>query len=364
METKYYFDMLERTIVGTGNNYRMKKVIQKAGRGEDVTLVYLGASITKPWRGHDPKGYVALSYEDFKNRFGKSDNVHLVNSGMNGTTSTIGLIRVERDLLLHEPDVVFIDFAVNDMKDGLQREIFESLILRILKSKSNPAVVLMFMVADTGYTCQGHMQVIGEHYSLPMISVSDGIFPEIDSGRMTWRDYSDDNIHPNLDGNGMIADMIAHYFDRIEDMEEQEELELPQKCFFGDSFVSMRMLDSRNINMISLGDFTQTQTLKEFEYGWIHQMDSANERWSMKITCKYLFLLYKEDKGIKEGNAQIHVDGELKYMVSGYRIFGWNNPVAQLILREEETAEHIIEICMAPEDVNKEFTLLGFGYCV
>lgn len=45
-----------------------------------------------------------------KNRF----NLELINSGVSGNTSTQGLERIEKDVLIHKPDIVLINFGMND----------------------------------------------------------------------------------------------------------------------------------------------------------------------------------------------------------------------------------------------------------
>lgn len=361
----YHTVMLQRSLVSIGNNYRMKRAIQKARSNEDITVAYLGASITMLRNPVDDKGYATLSFQHFKDKFGKSNNIKYVNAGMNGTNSTIGIIQVDRDVLRFRPDIVYLEFAVNDSKDSLNREMFESLVLRLLCSETKPAVVLLFMSSESGYSCQGHMQVIGEHYQLPMISITDAIMPEIEAERMKWSDYSNDNIHPNDEGNRLAAELICNYYETVDGMAMDEEADIIQdKPFFGNSFVSMKMIDSGNAPIISLGDFKKAVTIKEFQNGWVHSCNTENRSLTAKITCKSLFAVYKENNDDCEGSAQIYLDGHLKVTMSGYRIFGWNNAVSIFVFKEDTAREHIIEVRMEPDDDRKEFTLLAFGYCI
>ncbi len=361
--TKFHIELLQKSITSLGNNNRMKRAIQKSRNGEEVTLVYLGASITMKRSKVNDTGYATLSYEFYRDYFGKSDKVTYINSGLNGTSSTIGLIRVDRDVLEHKPDIVFVEFAVNDSKDSMSREMFESLILRLLQSESKPAVVLLFMSSETGYSCQGHMQVIGEHYGLPMISINDAVISEITENRMTWRDYSDDNIHPNDAGNRLVAECIAHYYKLVDSMEPQEEYALPDTPFFGNSFLTMKLLDSDNVKNCTLGCFHKGMGSDSFRNRWVYHRGNGKKSFKMKLKCKSLFVVYKENNSKSEGNAQIYVDGRLKGIMTGYRVFGWGNPAVLFVFQEQSAKEHTIEVKMDPQDVGKDFTLLAFGYC-
>ena len=66
-----YQEMIKRSLVQTGNNYRLKRVIEKAKRGEEVTIAFIGGSITQG-AGAIPintKSYAYQTWEKFKEAF-------------------------------------------------------------------------------------------------------------------------------------------------------------------------------------------------------------------------------------------------------------------------------------------------------
>ncbi|HPU63346.1 MAG TPA: SGNH/GDSL hydrolase family protein [Mobilitalea sp.] len=363
MNTDYHKEMVQRSLISTGNNYRMKKAISKAKSGQIVTVVYLGGSITFGFREYGDKIYAISSYKYFKEKFAFGDNIRYINAGMNGVTSLIGLIRLEQDVLKYNPDIVFVEYSVNDTKDAIHREAFESLIVRLLKWKSRPAVVLLFMQSEGGYTCQGHMQVIGENYNLPMISVCNAIRPELIAGRMKWSDYADDNIHPNIKGNKLVTDFIANYFDTVENQPEDKEEEVLNKPFYGVSYKDMKILDSTNFNQVSMMGFQKAVTINEFPNGWIRDLSVPDTYFRFKLEFRNLFIIYKESNDISEGSIEIRVDNENAGIYNGYRTFGWNNPIAKLVYSGDENKEHLVELTMIHGDEKKNFTILAFGYC-
>lgn len=363
MNIDYQGKMVNRSLVSVGNNFRMKKAISKAERGEETTLVYLGASITMQKKELIDRGYADSSFRYFKERFAPNGKINYINSGMNGTTSMIGLMRLERDVLKFNPDIVFVEFSVNDSKDSIHRETYESLIVRILESDNKPAVVLLFLQSEGGYTCQGHMQVIGEHYHLPMISVCDAIQAEIAAGRMSWSGYADDNIHPHIKGNDLIAKFIANYYETVSVEEIEEDIELPIEPFYGAAFKNIHLLDNNNLKVLSTGGFQKAPTIPAFPGGWIRNKQSENDPFKFNLRFKDLFIIYKEVGDITEGSINVYVDSQLVGTYSGYRTFGWNNPAARLVYVNDTSSEHLVEISMANEDEAKSFSLLAFGYC-
>ncbi|MGN1145025.1 MAG: SGNH/GDSL hydrolase family protein, partial [Acetatifactor sp.] len=101
VESPEYQAILNRSLMQTGNNYRLKRVIDKAKRGEEVTIAFIGGSITQG-AGAIPintKSYAYQTWEKFKKTFGCGDNVKLIKAGVGGTPSELGMVRFERDVL-------------------------------------------------------------------------------------------------------------------------------------------------------------------------------------------------------------------------------------------------------------------------
>ena len=106
--------MYDKAMVSYGNTSMMQNVIKKAQSGEKVTVAYLGGSITEGISAGADGCYAKLTYDYFAQKFGTGDNVQYVNAGLSGTPSKLGILRLDRDVLAYEPDICFIEFAVND----------------------------------------------------------------------------------------------------------------------------------------------------------------------------------------------------------------------------------------------------------
>jgi lysophospholipase L1-like esterase len=200
--------MLRNSLLSVGNTERIQGVIARAQAGEEITIAYLGGSITEgaSAKPQQTRCYAYLSAQMFAEKF-MPDTKQLLyyNAGISGTPSLLGITRLEQDVLSRQPDIVFVEFAVNDSNDVGSRGVYESLVRRLLNSETQPAVILIFTLLDSGYSCQPHMQQIGKHYDLGMISVKDAIRPQIDLGKMKWSDYSADYAHPNTEGHAFVA---------------------------------------------------------------------------------------------------------------------------------------------------------------
>lgn len=357
-----HIEMVERSLASLGNNYRMKKAMEKAGKGLETTIAYFGGSITEGYNGGPDKCFAKSTCDYFAQNFGKGNNVNYVNAGMAGTSSTIGLVRVERDVLKYKPDIIFVEFAVNDQKDKISMTAFESLLIRLLNSENEPAVVLMFMVSEVGFSCQNEMVQIGSHYKLPMISVKDAITPEFFEGRMTWQDYSNDYIHPDENGHKLITELILHYFDSVINKDMDDVYSVPKSTVNGSKFADLKMLDNTNASVAAAGGFIPDITINQFPKGWTHKAGIANGSFCLDIECRNLFMIWKESKSTDTGSADIYVDDTFVLSANGYNSSGWNNPVVKLLFSEEISKKHKIEIKMSKDSESKEFSVLALGY--
>ena len=375
-------NVYEKSLVSIGNNYRMKKAIEKAQRGEDVVIAYIGGSITEGYNALRPtQSYGYLSYEYFKKTFGKGDgsNVKFVNAGMAGTPSSLGMVRYERDVVTvggAEPDILFVEFAVNDADDTTNGDAYESLVVNALKSEKQPAVVLLFSVFKSKWNLQSRLQPVGEYYDLPMISIKDAVLPELASGALTDAEFFSDQFHPTTDGHQLMADCIDYYFDAVAaENIVGSDITIPEEGKIGNSYVGIKMIDSKlsdnnvainagsfSSNDTMLGTFKYAPTVKTFPNNWKHSADAGNESYILKLDCKNLVIVYKLSSSSAAGKVDVFVDGVKKETYNSFSGGAWNNPMTKVVFASEESASHTIEIKMASDSQKKEFSILAFGY--
>jgi len=363
-EEQIHFDMLERSVITTGNNERMKKAIEKARKGEDVTLAYIGGSITQGYNAGTTEIFAKLSSDYFRDTYATTGKVNYVNAGLSGTPSLLGLIRSDRDIFEAKPDVVFIEFAVNDAQDNMNKAAFESLLRKALLQEQEPAVVLLFSMTETGYTCQNTMQLIGMNYELPMISVPNALNPEFEAGRMTWADWADDGSHPNKDGQKLYSEFIIRYFNKVDTEEVSAPYVLREKMLNLD-YTTMKMADKDSVKVLDMGSFHEENGHEAFTKGWVKAKDATeNKSFVFELDCRSLFLVYKEANNADFGTAEVYVDGEKMMTITSNKPEGWYNPVPVRIFRDSECKTRTVEIRMQEGDEDKLFYLLAIGYCV
>ena len=358
-----YEKMVDRSLLSVGDMTRMSDVFQKAQNGEDITVAYIGGSITEGYNAGTTEFY-AKTCTDLLQGYFPDITVTGVNAGISGTPSLLGNLRLERDVLSADPDIVFVEFAVNDGQEADYKNAYESLVRTLLTQEKDIAVVLLFTVLDSGYTCQEHMSKIGANYDLPMISVHDSVYEEIEAGRMTWQDYSNDQSHPNAYGHKCITDFVDNYYQKVlpvvaENVGEVSK-ELPDPVFSA-KYMNMHYMDSATMDGVELDGFEQYDTHGSFHNGWMYR---GTDGGSMKFTveCSVLEMVFKANNSDKYGTADIYVDGEKVKSVVSNMSDGWNNPDTAYLIDNDSSAEHTVEIRMEG-GVTQAFFVMAFGYC-
>lgn len=367
-EDEYRRLLIERSLISAGDTSRIEAALTRAKNGEEITVAYIGGSITEGLTAGAEKCWAKLSYDWLCEQI-PDGKINYVNAGMSGTPSTLGVIRVERDVIepYGNPDIVFIEFAVNDGGSSLDKDAYESLVRRMLSLDRNTAVVLLFTVLKNGYTCETtHMKAIGEHYDLPMISVNTALTPEFSAGRMAWEKYSDDESHPNEWGHELVKDFVANFYTKVLDGTDGEKPISDVSAIeplYGADYTNVHLLDRTNLTPVSLGEYTDDKdTIAQFPNGWTRK-GGDNEGIVFEITCKDLFVIFHCAKNKKFAKADVYVDGEYQTSVESSKETGWGNPEAQLLFNRDKVEKHTVEFKIAEEEDNYcYFGILGFGY--
>ena len=385
-----YRKMIERSLLQTGNLYRVQRAIEKAQKGEEVVVAYLGGSITQG-AGAKPihtESYAYRSYLAFKKRFGKGEGSHVkfIKAGAGGTCSELGLTRYEMDVLRRGsvvPDIVFLEYAVNDAGDETDGVCFESLVRMVMDGPGYPAVVLLFSVFMDDYNLQERMIPVGKRCKTAMISLKNAVTPQFseETPVITKRQYFYDLFHPSNDGHRIMADCIDYFWETAATApKESADAAVEPVPAIGEKYRNLRTFDRSNyaahpeVRHLSEGMFTETDRVlqcvekddnplatPEFPDNWMKTPEGTGEAFSMRLWCKDLLLVYKDSGDVSFGKIEVRVDGTVTRVIDPLEV-GWNHCTAYVVFESDVAAEHKIEISMAKGDEGKAFTILGFGY--
>lgn len=288
--------MIKRSILNYGNPYRILKVFEKAAKGESITFAVLGGSITQGANAGSEKCYGALLANWLREKFPDSQ-INFVNAGIGATNSLMGIHRLDRDVLCHNPDFVVVEYSVNDDNSDLTVETYDNTLFKILNHETKPATLCIGMVSKVGGHAQKCHLPVAKHYDIPFISYQNAIWPEIETGNWTWEMVSNDDVHPIEIGHKLVADLVIDYLSRLDNKNSSELSD--NKCdkpLVSTKYYNGRIYQIDDIIPLSLGCFERDNVnLNTIPYGWTAKENGAPFEIEFK-NCKQVFVMLKRFK--------------------------------------------------------------------
>ncbi|MDO5294109.1 MAG: SGNH/GDSL hydrolase family protein [bacterium] len=356
--------MYEKAVISKGNGRRLVKALRKAKEGQTITVGFIGGAITAGYNAipRDENSYAALTYKWFNNTF-KTAHVKYVNAGIGATDSYLGVHRVEKDLLEYNPDIVIVEFAVDDKKEW-NKESYDSLLRKIYLWSSNPAVVLLFLTNRDGVDNQGVQQEIGAYYGFPMISYRNAIIEELKNGRLGWNLIASDadGIHPENTGHFMIAHFLTTYFEEtmelINHLDELPEDEL-KPAYTEDIYKEAKMVNNTNAFPCEVDMFDPIRlSYVPFHNGF---RTTTGGLIVFELYAKNIGVVYYGTQDGLSGKFDVLVDGEFKMALDADFVTEWGNFADyREVYRSSQEKVHKVEIRRSVDSRQDYFTILGF----
>lgn len=360
---------------------RLKNLMKRAANGESLVIGFLGGSITQGSLSSTPKTcYAYLVYEWWKKSFPNAA-FSFVNGGIGGTTSHYGGARAWKDVLCYRPDIVTVDFSVNDDANEFFEETYEGTLRRLLAAPSAPAVVVLNNVFyDTGKNAQDYHNRIADHYGIPHVSIKDTVYPDVESGKIVRADITPDNLHPNDKGHRLVADEICKLLDSIKaEMEEEtiagENIEgkntkteasvLLPAPLTENAYEHSRLIQIQDNEAILDGflvdPIEKKGMLDIFKNGWTAA--HTNDRISFEIECSCLAVQYRKSVQQPVPKAKAVIDGDEAHAVilDGNFTEDWGDCLyLEPLLHHAEKKVHRIEITVTDaKDIVRPFYLVA-----
>jgi lysophospholipase L1-like esterase len=242
----------------------LPNVLAKLKAGAEVRIAYLGGSITAQdgWR---PK-----TLNSFRQQFPNA-KVSEINAAIGGTGSDLGVFRLRHDVLQHKPDLLFVEFAVND-GGAPSKQIYrcmEGIVRQTWKQDATTDICFVYTLAGGMLETlqQGRfprsasaMEKVAEHYGIPSIHMGlevarlemagrlifKGDKPKTDAEKAALGDkilFSPDGVHPYTDiGHQLYLEAVVRSFERIEKVGKPGPHLLPMP-FVADNWEAAKMIE-------------------------------------------------------------------------------------------------------------------------
>ncbi|MDR0474211.1 MAG: Ig-like domain-containing protein [Treponema sp.] len=247
-------EMKAAAITHPGNVLKIKAALAKAENKQPINVIFLGGSITQ--HGTPNNGYTlynAGKYFDERGYAGKVNRwlvdtfpdsaITYANCGYGGAgswggygwldnyvgegNSTLGIGGVLKGpdgtavSRIHEPDLIFLEFSVNDSMGGWGGGSgggIDQTIDRILKESNAGVMVLCSLDFDNGLSADIAHTIAAKKHDVPVINHRAALWPNIRVGKtepVNRQAISGDSVHPNELGHSIYAGFITNRLDQI-----------------------------------------------------------------------------------------------------------------------------------------------------
>ncbi|WP_421826685.1 SGNH/GDSL hydrolase family protein [Larkinella sp.] len=200
-----------------------KEMVIEWPKNRTINLVFHGHSVPAGyWHNHEVhtlESYPNLVLAKLKERYPYAV-INVIVTAIGGENSVKGQERFERDVLVHKPDVLFIDYALNDRGAGLEKakEAWEKMIQSALSK--NIKIILLTPSPDqrvdimaAGNPLEQHTRQIIKLAETHHIGLVDSYaqFKKVTTKGDLVKYMSHVN-HPNLKGHQLITNELLKWF--------------------------------------------------------------------------------------------------------------------------------------------------------
>ncbi len=200
----------------------MGNVLAKLEAGETVRVAYLGGSITAA------NGWRVKTTAWLKEKYPEA-TIEEIHAAIGGTGSDLGVFRLERDALRHKPDLLFVEFAVNDGGASPERiwKAMEGIVRQTWATnpKTDICFVYTFRVnyeeplrAGECPRAASAMELLADHYGIPSVNFAKKIVELESEGKLTFKSdepeegkihFSKDGVHPLDAGHEIYTEVLG-----------------------------------------------------------------------------------------------------------------------------------------------------------
>lgn len=194
---------------------------QKIKNQDTVRIAYIGGSITQ----HE--GWRVKSFNWFQDQYPEVPFVQ-INATIGGTTSRLAAFRYELDVLKKEPDLVFVEFAVNDdlvLPDIESKKGMEGLVRKTRLFDPGIDLCFVYTIRSTMLNDLKNdrlpdkyklMEEIAGYYRIPSVNFGDTIAEMHNVGQLIFTGdlplnpldlpivFSMDGVHPHIESGHVL----------------------------------------------------------------------------------------------------------------------------------------------------------------
>lgn len=208
-------------------NYRdhLINTNKRLNEDKELSVLFYGGSLTAGYGASDAEKYSwrALTYSWFETSFPDVD-FNFINRAIGESGTFLGTYRLKADVIDASPDLIFLEYAINDMyfgsdyKETLKR--VETIVREINEALPETEIIMLITTdvscLDTNKTGRLHLQgqsheAIAKSYGIPSLHIGRALAKTCGYSSEEFNKYAVDIVHLNDDGYRIYYKCIEEF---------------------------------------------------------------------------------------------------------------------------------------------------------
>jgi lysophospholipase L1-like esterase len=351
--------------------------LTKAQCGDSVTVAYLGGSITAQ------EGYRVLSFKWLQQQFPKS-RFRQVNAAIGGTGSRFGVFRLEEQVLKYKPDLVFVEFAVNDAKETREQILrsMEGIVREIWEQNSNTDICFVYTISEPFVdilenrqlpTSVLAMEEVAQHYNIPSINYQVEITKRLQDNSLILKNkdkqiegvevFSPDGVHPFIEtGHAIYFDILKRSFESLGKKQKGKAHKLA-KPLIANFFAHAHMIEPELASFSGEWSMLDTSSIvvSRFKKLIDHVAQSHHTGATLHMKFKGQAIGFCDIMGPNAGRVTVEIDGLMKDTIYRFDKYCTYYRLNNYIVDDLKDTSHEVVFRVIADPIDKEAILKQNG---
>lgn len=349
----------------------------KIQKGDSIRVAYLGGSITAQ------PGWRILSLEWMKEEFPQA-NFKEINAAIGGTGSNFGVFRLHEHVLQFNPDLLFVEFAVNDDGAASERVIraMEGIVRQTWEVNSYIDICFVYTIKGDFLETETNgqlpksaqaMEKVADKYGIPSVNFGFEVAQQVKQGNLVFSNpdsteingvpvFCPDRVHPYVEtGHQIYKTVLARSFEKIQKgkVAKTHRHRLP-KPLNQEYFSDTKMLDFKNARLSNNWESIPVKDDERFKgFGRFldHVGSACNTGETISVHFKGKAIGVYDIMGPDAGKVAVEIDGEPRDTLSRFDKYCTYRRMNFVIIDKLEDKEHHVIFKVIAEPFDKRSIL-------
>ena len=352
----------------------------KVIRGDSVKVAYLGGSITAQ------NGWRIYSLEWLQQRF-PTATFSEINAAIGGTGSDFGVFRLSDHVLKFNPDLVFVEFAVNDDKSPTEKIVrsMEGIVRQIWQQNPYTDICFIYTIKSSYLEDEQHgqlpesaltMEKVADKYQIPTVNFGFEVTKLVNNSQLIFKGeaseqngvkvFSPDGVHPYVEtGHVIYQNVLKRSFESmVAHKPGRAKKHILHQPLSADYFANTQMIDftagklSQNWKVLKIKDEPAFLGFSRYldKFGKASRSgETLTIRFSGKAIGAYDIM------GPDAGKVIVEIDGAVKDTISRFDAYCTYRRMNYFLIDHLENKDHEVVFRVLAEPFDKAAILAKNG---